>query len=267
MKYLALLLLCPLLASLVLPSFAKEGELPRGSLVFKAADAKKDGNTHAWAFKAERWGMYEVRAAYSSEKETSATVTLGDTKFGDTLAAGENSIANLGRRYLAGQGKQTLEIFTDANITYLLLEPAAEGGEISQGEDGHIELASKDALTHSVKMRYEPKAKKNCLGFWANHEDWAEWSFGVTNGGVFEVEITQGCGGGGGSDVAVHVGEQTLNFVVEDTGGWQNWKARRIGTVQLEPGPASLQIKPKNKKGGAVMDIHKIRLVKRAAKK
>jgi len=239
-------LLSCLLFTCLLASNAKEGELPRGSLVFKAADAKQDGNTHAWDFKAERWGMYEVRVAYSSEKETSATVTLGDTKFGETFPAGTNRIANLGRRYLAGQFKQTLEIFTDADLTYLLLE--------------------QDALTHAVKMRYEPKAKKNCLGFWTHPEDWAEWSFEVTSGGTFEVEVTQGCGGGGGSDVGVHVGEQTLNFVVEDTGGWQNWKARKIGTVTLEPGTGNLQIKPKNKKGGAVMDIQKIRLIKRVEK-
>lgn len=251
---------------LVLSANAKDGELPRGSLHFKAADAKKDGNTLTWNFHAERWGMYEVRVAYDSAVETSGTVTLGDTKFGDTFPKGTNHIENLGPRYLAGQWKQSIEVFTDANVKYVLLTPAYEGEEVVQkpDEDGNILLDSNTALTHSVKMRYEPKSVKLCLGFWTHKEDWAEWQFEIEEGGTYDVQITQGCGkDNGGSNVKVEAGDdQSFTFEVEDTGGWQNWKDRKIGTITLKPGQHSFKVRPQTLANKAVMDIRRIRLLK-----
>ena len=42
--------------------------------------------------------------------------------------------------------------------------------------------------------------------------------------GKFDVEMLVGCGNGsGGSEVEVAVGEQKLNFTVQETGGFQNF--------------------------------------------
>ncbi len=51
-------------------------------------------------------------------------------------------------------------------------------------------------------MRYEPATNKNCLGYWVNPADWADWTFPVDRPGTFDVEVWQGAGTGqGGSDV------------------------------------------------------------------
>lgn len=253
--------------------FAKESTLPRGTLMFNAEDANQEGNTTIWDFKAERWGMYEVRLAYEATVETSATITLGDNKFGDTLPPGTNRIENLGARYLAGQGKQSIEVFTDARVKYILLQPTFENadegeegakGTVLQGEDGHVLLDASDALTHAVKMRYEPKSVKRCLGYWVQKDDWAEWSFELKDAGTFVIEFTQGCGkGSGGSQVHLQVDDQDpIAFEIEDTGGWQNWKTRNLGELKLEAGVHRLMAKPQTLSRGAVMDIHKIKLVR-----
>ena len=44
--------------------------------------------------------------------------------------------------------------------------------------------------------------------------------------------------GQGGSEVEVSVGGQTLTFTVEDTGGFQTFKARDIGTRDASTRPA-----------------------------
>jgi hypothetical protein len=131
-----------------------------------------------------------------------------------------------------------------------------------------IEFDSGAATVHGVTLRYEPKDVKKCLGFWANPRDWASWEFTLATPGRYEVEVTQGCGTGhGGSDVKVIVGRSELEFTVEDTGGFQNWRERKIGTVDLaEAGLVRLEVRPKNRKGGAVMDIRRIRLVPASAK-
>ena len=59
----------------------------------------------------------------------------------------------------------------------------------------------------------------------------------------------------------VEVAGQTLAFTVEDTGGFQNFKARAIGTVRLDtPGRYTLAVKPRTKAKNAVMDLRAVTL-------
>jgi hypothetical protein len=74
--------------------------------------------------------------------------------------------------------------------------------------------------------------------------------------------VLQGCGTGqGGSEVEVEVGGQVLRFTVEDTGGFQNFKARTIGNVKIEkPGRYTLTVRPRTKAKAAVMDLRQVML-------
>ncbi len=111
-------------------------------------------------------------------------------------------------------------------------------------------------------MRYEPQTNKNCLGYWTKAEDWADWTFDVARAGSYEVDVWQGCGKGhGGSDVAVEVGGGRFDFVVEDTGHFQNFTPRRVGRIELPAGRHTLAIKPKRKQAAAVMDIRRVVLL------
>ena len=86
--------------------------------------------------------------------------------------------------------------------------------------------------------------------------------FTLTKPGKFAVEVLQGCGKGqGGSEVEVEVAGHNLLFTVEDTGHFQNFKARAIGTVALDkPGRYELTVKAKKKAGAAVMDLRSVML-------
>lgn len=122
---------------------------------------------------------------------------------------------------------------------------------------GDIRLLAKDAKVHGTQARYEDASYKNVIGFWTKPEDWASWDFEVAKAGRYEVEIQQGCGGGG-SEVAVEIAGQTLAFTVENTGHFQSMILRTIGEVDLTAGPQTLAVKPRNKKGGAVMDLRRV---------
>jgi arylsulfatase A-like enzyme len=131
-----------------------------------------------------------------------------------------------------------------------------------QAANGMITLPARTADVHGLQLRYEPMPHKNTLGFWTRREDWASWDFQVTKPGSFKVEMLQGCGkGSGGSEVEFSVAGQTLKVVVEDTGHFQNFKARPVGTVKLEAsGRYTLSVKPRTKPGVAVMDLRSITL-------
>lgn len=131
-----------------------------------------------------------------------------------------------------------------------------------QAGDGSIPMHARTAAVHGTMLRYEPLPHKTTLGYWVNPTDWASFEFTVTRPGKFTVEVLQGCGKGqGGSEVAVAVGDQVLKFTVEDTGHFQNFKPRAIGTVTIaKPGRHTLTIKPVKKAAAAVMDVRQVTL-------
>jgi len=132
---------------------------------------------------------------------------------------------------------------------------------VSEMVDNTLLLHAKDASVHGSTVRYEPVPQKNTLGYWFKQEDWASWEFEVTKPGTYEVEVLQGCGkGSGGAEVEVTAGGKALTFTVEDTGGFQNFVPRKIGTVTLPAGRQTLTVKPKTKPGMAVMDLRQVTL-------
>ena len=147
----------------------------------------------------------------------------------------------------------------DAKVAAKSAKAAGQGLVRVTPTKGDIRLMAKDARVHATNMRYEPQTYKNTLGYWTMPEDWADWGFEVPAPGKYEVEVTQGCGkGSGGAEVAVEVGGTTLKFTVQDTGHFQNFIQRTIGTVQLPAGKQTLAVKPQTKPGGAVMDLRRV---------
>jgi arylsulfatase A len=136
-----------------------------------------------------------------------------------------------------------------------------------QNKDGVITMHARTALVTGVQLRFEPLPHKNTLGFWTNKDDLASFDFTVEKPGTFTVEVLQGCGkGSGGAEVELAVwtptGDPTgasVTFTVKDTGGFQNFEARDVGTLKIEKaGRHSLLVIPKTKPGVAVMDLRQV---------
>ena len=142
---------------------------------------------------------------------------------------------------------------------------AAEGDRRPTTEDaaGLITLSASNAVTHGTQIRYEPAPVKNCLGYWTQVEDWAEWEFSLKQPGMFDIEVWQGCGQGqGGSEVELEVEGERFTFVVEETGHFQIFLPRRIGKVSLaKTGKCTLTLRARHKQGAAIMDVSQVLLV------
>ncbi len=137
---------------------------------------------------------------------------------------------------------------------------AYEAVPVAQRADRHVVLPAHEAIIHGATVRYEPPAHKNTVGYWVKPSDWVEWVFSVREPGTFAVEMLQGCGkGSGGSEVEVTIDGQPLRFTVQDTGHFQNFVRREIGTVHLkQAGRYNLTVKPQTKPGVAVMDLRQV---------
>ncbi len=130
---------------------------------------------------------------------------------------------------------------------------------VAAADDGSVTLHARDASVHGSTVRYEPIPEKNTIGYWTKKEDWASWEFEGQKPGKYEVEVLQGCGkGSGGAEVQISVGDQTVKFIVEDTGHFQNFVARQIGSLAIGAGRQTLSVKALTKPGLAVMDLRQV---------
>jgi len=279
---------------ILLDTAEESAQYADGTLVFSAHDAQVRGtsakleshpgshrigfwsnveDTVTWPFAPTRYGKYRAELTYSlASGNSDIEVTLaGVTLAGDLAATGSwyrYRTVDLGPLYLPEEKSKLkvrpVRMSGDAvmNLKAITLRPAPEGDPVVQKAAETIELDASQATIHGVKLRYEPNPEKRCLGYWTHPTDSASWSIEVATPGTYTLEITQGCNAGNaGSDVDVILGDQTLAFTVEDTGGFQNWKARPIGTVTLPAGSHRLEIRPRNKTRAAVMDIRRVRLL------
>lgn len=124
--------------------------------------------------------------------------------------------------------------------------------------NGEIRLQARDARVHGTRLRYEPEPYKNVLGYWTEVGDWADWDLTISTAGQYEIEVQQGCGSGGGSEVDIRVGDKVVSFVVQDTGHFQKMILLTLDIGELPAGQHTLEIRPKSKKGVAIMDIRRI---------
>lgn len=235
----------------------------------------------AWAYKASRWGMYDVVLTYSTAAPdgTEIEVAFGDTKLSGRLASTGSwyryATLPLGRVYLPKAGEHPLAVRCTKkvggavmNLKAVTLSPACEGTPPVQADDGSVTLHGRDATVLGTNLRYEPAEKKQTLGFWTRPTDAARWGFTVNAPGEFDVEVLQGCGTGqGGSTMAVEIDPTrssavpAIEFVVEDTGGFQEFRPRVVGRVTLAAGSHDLRVAPRKIAKAAACDIRQIRLV------
>jgi hypothetical protein len=274
----------------------KTQQFPDGRIIFCAREAKVVGTKAkleehpgnyrigfwsdasdyvTWDYAATRWGKYNVKLAYSTASPDGAEieVQLGDAKASGTLKSTGDwyryTTIDLGDVYV-NEGKQALSVKcvkpaggAVMNLKAVILTPACEGAAPVQADDGTVTLHSRDSIVHGVTLRYEPAEKKQTLGYWVKKDDGASWNFTLNTPGVYDVEVLQGCGTGqGGSTVVVRSGDgEPLEFVVEDTGHFQNFKPRIIGQVKFNAaGQYELFVQPKTIAKAAACDIRQIKL-------
>lgn len=126
---------------------------------------------------------------------------------------------------------------------------------------GFIRLAAADATVAGDKLRYEPQPEKDTLGYWVNEADRAWWDFRLDEPGRYRAVALVGCGAGqGGSRVELRAGPSHVDFEVEETGHFQRFVPRDLGTLDLPAGAVRLEVRALSKKAAAVMDLRQITL-------
>ena len=139
------------------------------------------------------------------------------------------------------------------------MDDAAAGPAATR--QGIVILEAAAAMVAGEKLRYEPQAEKDTLGYWVNAADRAWWDLRLDEPGRYRVTVLQGCGSGqGGSTVAIAADHARLEFTVVETGHFQRFVPLTVGVVDLPAGAVRLEVTPVAKKAAAVMDLRRVTL-------
>jgi len=156
-------------------------------------------------------------------------------------------------------------LILDVRDTPQLNDPAEQ---IRAGKDGVIVMPASKSRVFGQLLQFEPLPHKNTVGYWVNADDFATWNIAVEKPGEYHLHVLQGCGAGqGGSRIALSIGDNVVETKVQETGHFQNFRWRDLGTVSLQAASElEVSLRCLEKAKAAVMDVRQIRLVPADAK-
>jgi alpha-L-fucosidase len=100
-----------------------------------------------------------------------------------------------------------------------------------QGKDGSIALPASEANLHGQQLRYEAGSQRDCLGWWFNPTDWAEWDIQVTKPGTFAVTVETASVESGSFEIAV--GNDRIKAQAPPTGDFGKFAPLQAGKVNI----------------------------------
>ena len=112
----------------------------------------------------------------------------------------------------------------------LQVEPRAASA-ISQKPDGSIVLPASEARLHGEQLQYESGADRDCLGWWFNPDEGADWEVEVTKPGTFDVDAEVAGLGAGSLEVAA--GEHRTQGEAAATGDYGKFQTVKLGSLEI----------------------------------
>lgn len=166
-------------------------------------------------------------------------------------------------------------------IADCLGEPKVAPIRFKPDADGTFALHARDAevIGHA---RYEDSPNRDCIGFWTDPADRVFWPIEppARAAAKYTVEITYACEpASAGSTFVVEIERSAIpqsegggakfraQAVVQDTGGWGNFIAANIGTIEWPRNAERITVRAISKPANAVMNLRSIRLVPHSADK
>ena len=133
----------------------------------------------------------------------------------------------------------------DDIATVLVLQikgrPVAIPYYVTQAADGQVVLNASDAVLRGG-LKIESKYGAPNIGFWIKSTDTAEWNLKIAKAGTFDVvaEIASA----GNSQFTITSGNNTLSCNTPGTGGYDKFRAQKLGSLDLASGKHMLTITP-----------------------
>lgn len=137
--------------------------------------------------------------------------------------------------------------------------PGNEPAEVA-ASDGTLTLPATKASLHGEQIVFEPHFQN--VGYWSGPRDHAVWKVRLDSPASFDVYLDYACAAdSAGNLLALDGAEPVLRAVVPATGGWDQYKLLKLGTVKLAAGADRLTVRPDGPITGALLDLRTVYLV------
>ena len=132
-------------------------------------------------------------------------------------------------------------------------------------KDGALVLLPHDATLDGPSLKVEQVGVigdvKYNLGYWLDPAEFASWPIAGQRAGKYRVVAELGCKNeSAGAMASIECGSSRVEFRVEGTGGWQDYRAVSLGTIEIPEGNSVISLRAKTKPGEAVVNVRSIRL-------
>ena len=132
--------------------------------------------------------------------------------------------------------------------------------------DGALVLLPHDATLEGKSLKIEQVGVigdvKYNLGYWLDPAEFASWPIAGQRAGKYRVIAELGCKNeSAGAKAVVACGDARVDFTVEGTGGWQEYRTVELGTIEIPAGNSAISIHAKTKPGEAVVNVRSLKLV------
>ena len=143
--------------------------------------------------------------------------------------------------------------------------PIVDAFVIQPGENGLITLGVESS---EIETRFEQRAKKeNALGHvyltnWTRPDDIPTWNFTVPKAGRYKVEISYGATRAAkDKEFLVGIGDKSVGGKIVETGNDWVFQSHQLGTLNLQAGAQTLQVKSGNSQGLGGVSLESVMLI------
>lgn len=127
--------------------------------------------------------------------------------------------------------------------------------------DGTVVLPASSAFVYGKDITFEPQYGN--IGYWHGPDDHVLWQFELAEAGKFDVWMDAASPDeSGGNRFRIEGGRETLKSEVLSTGGWDHYRATKLGTIELSSGHQELVMRPAVPLKGALLDLRALCLVR-----
>ena len=204
----------------------------------------------------------------SSESSNSVTLVAAEGKQFTLLRTDIDELRATGKSLMPEGMEKDLSHQAVADlIAFLKSLPATskscEGNKpaLVKPHNGRLTLPASAAAIYGESITFERRFGN--IGYWHGLQDHVAWNFELPTSAEFDVYLDGACdAASAGNGYRIEIGERSLTGRIESTGGWDRYRAFKIGTISLNGGTHRVVIRPDGDTiRGALVDLRCIQMV------
>ena len=204
----------------------------------------------------------------SSESSNSVTLTAAEGKQFSLLRAEIDELRATGKSLMPEGMEKDLSHQAVADLIAFLKSLPATSKNINGNSpavvrplNGRLTLPASSAAIYGDHITFEQQFGN--IGYWHGIQDHVAWTFELPQSADFDVYLDGACDAASEGNVyRIEIGERSLTGRIASTGGWDRYRALKIGTISLNGGTHRVVVRPDGETiRGALVDLRSLQMV------